>query len=534
MPTFLDRERMQLTIFATKGNSMSKQLKFFSRTPIAAAVLAVSAATFTLDAEAALHFLREVKGPVAVTGAGATAKYSFSIQMRVINDDNIPATGTSPSPVAIQIVDAIKASFPSAIQNSVVVSNLRILSEDVGCDSTTYECMIPTGAKTPTPFTPVTDLTLNSGFKGVTTGTDKGDEIFATGQKLDPYSVVTVRYDVEFAPGAETGPFNLPATMNGKEEQATFILPAAPSNHASVCPPGTVPNTVNLVKNGDFATPYGKALTLDDDGNPTPLAPDTDIASFKSDFRFAGDNAYPHYKEISLITEIPETDISPGASNIVIRGFTHFQYPFPGAKEDGDIPAVPGAKGYLLGAGAGVDGKGGIWKQTVTGLNGNENYQFEAWVSNPAPVGADGDDPKISLKVGTDTSDEFVLDEDTPTDAWHQISLLVNPNGRTSLDLAVVNSNADEGNYNLHAVTAIALRRCVDPDDLGKADPGDGTNGDAKDSDDNAGGSNSGGGTGSDAGSDGATADTGSGGGGGALGFALAGMGLIGLRRRFF
>ncbi len=521
---------------------MSKQQQFFSRTPIAAAVLAVSAATFTVDAEAALHFVRGVTGPITATGTGAETKYSFSVKMLVINDEAKPETGDRPK-TKIQITDELKTSFPADIRDSVVVSNLRTLGEDVVC-SAPYSCMQPDDADTPTPFETITYLSLNTGFNGGGTGTNT-DKIFAADQELPAYSAVVVSYDVEFVPGAETGPFDLPATMNGTQKQAKFILPAAPSDHASVCPTGTVPNTVNLVENGDFATPYGKALTLDDDGNPTPLAPDTDIASFKSDFQFAGDNAYPQYKQISLITEIPATDDSAGASNIVIRGSTHFQYPFPGAKEDGDIPAVSAAKGYLLGAGAGVDGKGGIWKQTVTGLNGKANYQLEAWVSNPAPVGVDGDDPKISLKAGTATSDEMTLVEDTGTDTWHQISMLVNPNGQTSLDLAVVNSNMDEGNYNLHAVTAIALRKCVDPDDLGKADTGDDAHGDTENSDDHTDDSNTGGGTGNDAGSDGATGGTDSsggdapatssgGGGGGALGFALVGMGLIGLRRRRF
>ena len=546
MPAFPDCERMQLTIFATKGNSMSKQQKFFSRTPIAAAVLAVSAATFTLDAEAALYFLREVKGPVTVTGTGATAKYSFSIQMRVINDDNIPATGTPPAAVAIQIADAIKASFPSAIQNSVIVSNLQILPEDVGCDSTAYNCMTPTGAKKPTPFTTVTDLTLNSGFKGVATGTDKGDEIFATGQKLDPYSVVTVRYDVEFVPGASKGPFTSSATLNGgQSDDATFIMPADKGVRQSECPTGTVPSNINLVSNGTFANGQGK----DSKGDAIKVTPGGQIAgSFKSDYQYAGDDTYADYNQISITT----------GKRITINELSHFQYPFPGAKKNGDVPAIGDAPGYLLGAGPKPATKTGelslgadsaIWMESVTGLDTGATYQFEAWVSNPAPVkevsGTGGADPEVVLVADADKSQKVTLTEETGTDSWQQILMTVKPS-KTSMNLEIRNErvlDTTKGeNFDLFAVTAIGLRKCVAPDDVDKVDTGSGSSGGTGDSDDNSGGSNTGGGSGSDTGTGGSTGGTDSsgsgtsapkkGGGGGALGFALAGMGLIGLRRR--
>ena len=541
---------MQLTIFATKGNSMSKQQKFFSRTPIAAAVLAASAATFTLDAEAALHFLREVKGPVTVTGTGADKSYSFYIQMRVINDELIPKTDDAPADVPIQITDAIKdAESFASVKATMTVEPPETLPDAVGCEpnpSKGIECDMTTGT-TPKP---VDYNTARPAVNDAFSGTGTGAKIFRDNVTLAPYSAVTVRYKVTIKPDANKGPFTSSGTLNpegeNKSDSATFIMPADKGVRQSQCPEGTVPSNINLVSKGTFEKGHGKDVST---GDAITVNPGGQIAgAFKSDYRYAGDDAYADYNEITIATN----------KRVAVNELSNFQYPFPGAKKNGDIPGVGDAPGYLLGAGPkpatkpgelNLDGNSAIWMESVTGLDTNATYQFEAWVSNPAPVeeviGTGGADPRIVLVADGTESAEVRLREEIKTDSWQQVLMKVEPS-KTTLDLQIRNKRvldtAKEENYDLFAVTAIGLRKCVAPDDVDKVDTGSGSSGGTGDSDDSSGGSNTGGGSGSDTGTGGSTGGTDSsgsgtsapkkGGGGGALGFALAGMGLIGLRRR--
>lgn len=504
---------MQLTIFATKGNSMSKQQKFFSITPIAAGVLAVTATTFSISAQAELQFYREAKGPVTVTNG----TYSFFIQQRIINDDPEPKTGTY-TPIEVQIEDAIKQSFPDAIRGTVVVSDLQIVAEDV----------LDTVASTKTKPVYFTTLNLDVNDDDFAGTGATATKIFETKQEMGAHSAVTVSYKVSFKPGAETGPFRSTSTLTpgGKTGEALFVIPAKPGQRQSACPTGTVPSNINLVKNGDFSTLHGDS--------DKKLAPGQLIAgSFTSDYSYVGDNSYANYNEISVADKLYASDIN------------YVQYPFPGAVKNGDVPAVAAAKGFIVGAGGSATGKK-IWKQTVSGLDVNANYQLEAWASNAAPAGAgtpDISEPNIGIQAGS-YIEKKKLPIETSTDDWHQLKVLVTP-ASASMDLSVANFNATTGgDYNLFAVTGIALRKCVAPDDVDKVDTGSGSSGGTGGSDDNTGGSNTGGGTGTDTGTGGSTGGTdssgndapatSSGGGGGALGFALAGMGLIGLRRRRF
>ena len=504
---------------------MAKQQKFFSLTPVAAALLAVSTTTFSIDADAALQFLREVKGPVTVTGTGADKSYSFYIQMRIINDDLIPETGDAPAAVPIQVTDAIKdADSFASIKETMSIEGLETLPDAVGCESKCAETA-------DTPPRKVGYNTARPAVNGAFSGTGAGAAIFPTGTTLAPYSAVTVRYKVTITPGADLGPYVSTASLNGtQDDDAKFFIPAAPKARVSVCPEGTVPNSINIVNNGGFDERHGP-LAKDKDGKTIPLAPGTEIAkAFSSDFNFVGDNAYPPYKAISLVTEIPKTETTPGVSAIFVTEGNHFQYPFPGALKDGDIPAVDPAKGYLLGAGQGVDGPV-IWKQKITGFDPEAFYQFEAWVSNPAPPDIDGDDAIIKLTAGTTTSEEVTLVEETNNDAWTQISVRVAPTG-TELDLSISNGNVAEGNFNLFAVTGIGFLKCVDPNDKGKEAGGASTSGGTS----TTGGTTTGGGatTGGTTTTGGTSTEgtTSGGGGGGALGLALGLFGIAGLRRR--
>ncbi len=522
----------------------------FSLTPIAAGVIAITSLSFGTAAEAEVKLLsRVVNGPISVTGQGDTAAYEFLIQTQVVNTDL--DTGTpAPVPASIQLADPLKN-----IEDTATSTTIEVISGPMVVPGVTVPCV--EGCKTTTDGKKIDYNTqgsadFNSGFTGAKSGT--GAEVFAATAKINPYSSLTFMYKVRFKPGTKESPFLFPVSLGGTQT-AVFFLPEESADRLNVCPAGKVPsNAINLVKNGNFTIPQGN--------NPATVDPGGQIAgTFKSDFKYEGDNNdFTSYNHISMAT----------GNTITAKDISQFQYPFPGTKKDGDLPAVAAASGYLRGAGPkpaektgefGLANPSAAWIQTVTGLDPNATYQFEAWISNLAPIkeaGVVGEDPEIVLVAGSNESTVKKLYEDSKTDKWHPIAMAVEKPTQSSLKLEIKNKhvlgtnpddpadpdNAGEANYNLFAVTAIGFRKCVDPADVDKKEtapggntgggsPGGGAgngNGNPGGPSGNAPGNNGQGGTGDPANGSGTT--TSGGGGGGALGMALAGIGLLGLRRR--
>ncbi len=200
-----------------------------------------------------------------------------------------------------------------------------------------------------------------------------------------------------------------------KVHPLTFPPPVQP---APCCPPGSVPDTTNLVQNGDFAqgnTGFTNGYTYHPPTSPGPMAPG----------KYSVMNAQQVYNVNNVWTCIDHTTSSPLGTMLVIDG----------------SPNAPSI----------------AWQQTVN-VTAGVKYSFSAWFNNLVRPPFDFSDPQVALFVGnTQISGTLTLPE-TP-DQWVYLcdTFLATSTGPVALSIRVLSS---DGGGNDLAIDDVSFKAC--------------------------------------------------------------------------